>query len=298
MDGLELIEPNDLYNLLQQGTNFSCLSDTNYLLLIDARKKNDYNESHIVTSKSAPKSDNDLFMIPYEAELECKQNIIVYDSNTSSIPSTSYSPAIDCAKLFWDMGSRYTVKILKGGYESFSALYPFLRTQKILFTPRELDDIKPYPVEIMQGLLYMGSWKQGNAPYVQKDLKIRGHINCCVEEETFFPDPGPHLLHLQVEDENETDLYSSFKEACDFAETHFEEKFAVLIFDHKGVSRCSAIVIAVLINHHKWTLAEAWAHVAKCSRKMRPNRGFVEQLSRWEEAVLGEKKTDISDPNF
>ena len=32
-----------------------------------------------------------------------------------------------------------------------------------------------------------------------------------------FPDPGPHLLHLQVEDENETDLYSSFKEACDFA---------------------------------------------------------------------------------
>jgi len=73
MEGLELIEPNDLYNLLQQGTNFSCLSDTNYLLLIDARKKNDYNESHIVTSKSAPKSDNDLFMIPYEAELSANK---------------------------------------------------------------------------------------------------------------------------------------------------------------------------------------------------------------------------------
>ena len=43
---------------------------------------------------------------------------------------------------------------------------------------------------------------------------------------------------------------------------------------------------------------EAWTHVLSCSTKMRPNRGFVEQLSRWEEQVLGEKKTDISDPDF
>lgn len=284
--------------MLQQGNNFSCLSDSNYLLLIDARKKNEYNESHIVTSKKAPKDESDGFMIPYEAELECKQNIVVYDSNTSEIPFHTYSPAIDCAKLFWDMGSRNAVKILKGGYEEFSAKYPFLRTQKILFTPRELDEIKPYPVEIIHGLLYMGSWKQGNAAYIQKDLKIRGHINCCVEEETFFPDPGPHLLHLQVDDDNDADIFSHFEDACEFADEHFEEKFAVLAFDNKGVSRCATVVLAILIHHYKWTLAEAWSHLQSCSKKMRPNRGFVEQLSRWEEQVLGEKKTDISDPNF
>jgi len=298
MEGLELIEPNALYNMLQQGTHYSCLSDNNYLLLIDARKKNEYNESHIVTSKKAPKSDNDLFMIPYDAELECKQNIIVYDSNTASIPHHSYSPATDCAKLFWDMGSRNPVKILKGGYEEFSAKYPFLRTQKILFTPRELDEVKPYPVEIIQGLLYMGNWRQGNGAYVQKDLKIRGHVNCCIEAETFFPEPGPHLLHIQVEDDNEHDLYSHFKSACEFADQHFEEKFAILVFDYKGVSRCAAVVMAILIHHYKWTLAEAYDHVLSSSKKMRPNRGFIEQLSRWEEDVLGSKKTDISDPNF
>lgn len=49
---------------------------------------------------------------------------------------------------------------------------------------QELDDIKPYPVEIIPGVLYLGNWRQGNAPYVQKDLKIKSHINCCVEAET------------------------------------------------------------------------------------------------------------------
>ena len=48
---------------------------------------------------------------------------------------------------------------------------------------QELDEVKPYPVEIIQGLLYMGNWRQGNGAYVQKDLKIRGHVNCCIEAE-------------------------------------------------------------------------------------------------------------------
>ncbi|GFO35935.1 serine/threonine/tyrosine-interacting-like protein 1 [Plakobranchus ocellatus] len=89
MEGFQLIEPNELYNMLQRGTGFSSLSDTNFLLLVDARKKHEYNESHVVTAKKAPKSDNGLFMIPYDAELECKQNIVVYDSNTSELIGAS-----------------------------------------------------------------------------------------------------------------------------------------------------------------------------------------------------------------
>jgi len=33
-EGLEILEPTDLYNLLQQSTVYSNLSDPNYLLLI------------------------------------------------------------------------------------------------------------------------------------------------------------------------------------------------------------------------------------------------------------------------
>ena len=40
MDGLVQLEPTDLYNMLQQATNFSNLSDQNYLLLIGKRLLN------------------------------------------------------------------------------------------------------------------------------------------------------------------------------------------------------------------------------------------------------------------
>jgi serine/threonine/tyrosine-interacting-like protein 1 len=71
---------------------------------------------------------------------------------------------------------------ISGGYEDFSALYPFLRTQKILFMPREMDELQTYPTEILPGLLYLGNKRQGNAGYIQKDLKIKGQINCTTEE--------------------------------------------------------------------------------------------------------------------
>ena len=47
-----------------------------------------------------------------------------------------------------------------------------------------MDDVKTYPLEIIPGLLYLGNWQHGNSAYIQKDLKMKGHINCCVEEET------------------------------------------------------------------------------------------------------------------
>ncbi|KAL3858333.1 hypothetical protein ACJMK2_012927 [Sinanodonta woodiana] len=291
-----LLEPTDLYNMLQQATVYSNLSDQNYLLLIDARKKHEYNESHVVTAKKAPKDKDGFFVVPYDAELECKQNVVVYDSNTSK--QNEQGDAHDCANLLWETGSRNPVKILKGGYEEFSKLYPFLRTQKIIFMPREMDELKPYPTEMIPGFLYLGNWRQGNAPYIQKDLKIKGHINCCVEAETFFSEPGSHLLHLQVDDSNEADLYSQFQVACSFLDTHMAAGEAVLVFSNLGVSRSATIVIAYIIYHKKWTLKKAYQHVLKCCSSVRPNRGFIEQLSEWEAEVLGHKNTDISDPKF
>nr|XP_022343310.1 serine/threonine/tyrosine-interacting-like protein 1 [Crassostrea virginica] len=297
-EGLELLEPTELYNMLQQATIFSNLTDPNYMLLMDSRNKNEYNESHVVTAKKVPKNEDGYFVVPYDAELECKQNIVVYDSNTSTLREPE-AAALDCGRMLWDMGSRNKVKILKGGYEEFSALYPFLRTQKIMFMPREMDDnLKPYPTEIIPGVLYLGNWRQGNAPYIQKDLKVKGHVNCCVESETFFSDPGPHLLHIQVEDNNEADLYSKFQTACTFIDTHKEKNQVVLVFSNLGISRSATIVLAYLIYKNKWSLQEAYIHLQKCCCTIRPNRGFIQQLSKWEEATLGEKKTNIEDPNF
>lgn len=46
-----------------------------------------------------------------------------------------------------------------------------------------------------------------------------------------FSDPGPHLLHIQVEDDNEADLYSKFQTACTFIGNymHYDSWFQYLI---------------------------------------------------------------------
>ena len=43
---------------------------------------------------------------------------------------------------------------------------------------------------------------------------------------------------------------------------------------------------------------EAWEYVLKRKTNMRPNRGFVQQLSDWELHITGKRLADISEPNF
>ena len=52
------------------------------------------------------------------------------------------------------------------------------------FVFQELDELKSYPVEVLHGFLYIGNWRQGNAAYVQKDLKLKAHVCVCLEAET------------------------------------------------------------------------------------------------------------------
>lgn len=46
------------------------------------------------------------------------------------------SAAVKCAQVLVNAGSRNPVQVVCGGYERFSALYPFLRTQKIIWLPQ------------------------------------------------------------------------------------------------------------------------------------------------------------------
>lgn len=38
--------------------------------------------------------------------------------------------------------------------------------------------------------------------------------------------------------------------------------------------------------------------VLRCSNTVRPYRGFIEQLSKWEEDLFGKKTTNIEDPKY
>ncbi|KAG7483823.1 hypothetical protein MATL_G00042390 [Megalops atlanticus] len=295
MAGVVLCEATDLYNILNQSIRVSRLAEYNYICLLDARTEDEYNESHVITARRAKWDAMGKLLIPVDVEVESMKYIVVYDSNTSLLEGPG--PATECAEIL-AKSSRHPVQILNGGYEKFSAFYPFLRTQKILYTLKELENLQPYPVEVLRGQLYMGSYIQATNPQIHKDLKLRALVNVSEDTSDVFDRSTCTILNIPVADSVEADLYGFFERVCMFIGTHLDTVSAVMIFSSHGISRCSAMTMAFIMYHLKSSLKEAWTNVLKCKTNMRPNRGFVQQLSDWELHILGKTVTDIAEPYY
>uniref|UniRef100_A0A8D0GLN4 Serine/threonine/tyrosine interacting like 1 n=1 Tax=Sphenodon punctatus TaxID=8508 RepID=A0A8D0GLN4_SPHPU len=269
MAGVVLCEPTELYNILNQSTRLSRLTETNYLCLLDARTKREYNESHVITARRVKQNEMGRYLVPESIELECIKYCVVYDGKTNSLMLSSQSSldgaAIRCARVL-ECFTRHPILILKGGYERFSVHYHFLRTQKIFWMPQELDAFQPYPVEILPAQLYMGNFKQACDQQIQKDLKIIAQVN--ISEE---------MLSISMR-------------------SLFENEFPWLILRAIGNSKIHSVSSnpACLCSYFQ----RAWNHVQKCKTNMRPNRGFVQQLSDWEIQIHGSAITDISEPYY
>ena len=297
VQGVEFIEAQELYNVLNRGFKYPSVSDPLYLLLIDCRQESEYIDNHILTAKKAVYNEEGKFDVPYSCDIECTGLIVVYDQGSKQLKDGRNSP-YTCASRLWAMGSRNPVKVLKGGYEKFSALYPFLRSEKIMFTPRELDNIKTYPIEILPSLLYLGNWSHGTSAYIQKELKINRHIICSKRKGTFFKMPGKFFYNVSVNDDEDADIYRKFHGACTFICDHRIRRNVVLVFSDLGISRSATIAIAFVMQFKQLTLKDAYDHVKSCCPEIRPNRNFIDQLSDWEEELYDVKTTDISDPNY
>ncbi|XP_030041651.1 serine/threonine/tyrosine-interacting-like protein 1 isoform X2 [Microcaecilia unicolor] len=295
MAGLVLCEPTELYNILNQFNKCSRLAELNYLCLLDARTKSEYNESHIITAKRVLQNENGEYLCPTSVELESLKYCVVYDGNSDTLGKGT--PAIDCARIL-EQRSRHPIRILKGGYEKFSACYYFFRTKKILWMPKEIEDFQPYPAEIIPGLLYMGNFRQACDPQIQKDLKIQAHVSVSEEPATFFSTESGRLYYIPLPDCTEFDLLFYLPAICNFIGSYLVSGLAVLVCSRFGISRSSSVVMAYFMYQYRWTLQAAWMHVQKCRNNMRPNRGFVKQLSDWEMQIHRVAITDISDPNY
>uniref|UniRef100_A0A669PBA8 Rhodanese domain-containing protein n=1 Tax=Phasianus colchicus TaxID=9054 RepID=A0A669PBA8_PHACC len=253
MAGVMLCEPTELYNILNQHRRFPRLSEPNYLILLDARTLREYNESHIITARE--------YLVPDSEELACVRYCVVYDSMTIEVNRTAAQHARSLQQF-----TRHPVLVLRGGYKRFSACYHFLRTQKILWMPQELDNFQPYPVEILSGKLYMGNFKQACNQQIQKDLKIKAQVSISEQPATLLAEEGKYL-HISVPDSPEADLFSSF---------------STISLSHSRIL--------------KWS--DSWDYVLKCKTNVRPHRGFVKQLSDWEAQIYGTTITDVSEPNY
>uniref|UniRef100_A0A2D4KI97 Rhodanese domain-containing protein n=2 Tax=Micrurus paraensis TaxID=1970185 RepID=A0A2D4KI97_9SAUR len=85
MAGVILCEPTDLYNLLNQSTKISRLAEPNYLCLLDARTKREYNESHLMTALRVKTNPLGKYLVPESINLECVRYCVVYDGKTETV---------------------------------------------------------------------------------------------------------------------------------------------------------------------------------------------------------------------
>ncbi|PAA51475.1 hypothetical protein BOX15_Mlig012725g1 [Macrostomum lignano] len=290
---LTFIEPTVLYNYLSHHSEYPNTSNTNYLLLLDCRTREEYNESHVVLGKfvKLDEQSND-FKLPYDAELECKENVVVYDGNTSDLDEDSN--AVRCAKLMANNGSKNPVQIVTGGYERFSALYPFLRTQKIIFMPQELDSRQPYPYEVVPGKLYLGSLAQASLPHVMKDLKIKAHVKCTNEENPMIEKLGHELLLLPTKNLVDCQVKDYFAMAAAFIGQQINDGIVkpTLVYCDDGVSCSPVYILAFLMSQFDLSLKEAWTDLRRCHSYFFLNSGFVQQLCDFEEELMGKRMTD------
>ncbi|XP_077167601.1 serine/threonine/tyrosine-interacting-like protein 1 [Paroedura picta] len=332
MAGVKLCEPTELYNILNQAIKRSRLTEPNYLCLLDARTKREYYESHVITALRVKQNLLGKYTPPESIDLQCVQYCIVYDGRTDSLEAAfdmdydlpeldeelkdcegdpeallrkrrlspkfnaKHGSAARCARVI-QRYSRFPVQVLRGGYEIFTASYHFLRSEKVFWMPQELEELLPYPVEIIPKKLYMGDYRQACNQQIQKDLKIIAHINISEEKDLLFPEGSADLLHIPIPDSPEADMYPYFGKICHFVDRHVP-KGGVLVFSVLGISRCSAAVMAYLIHSCSLYLKNAWSYVQKCKTNMRPNRGFVQQLSKWEHRIYMSTITDVSEPFY
>ncbi|KAM5229334.1 serine/threonine/tyrosine-interacting-like protein 1 isoform 1-T1 [Ctenodactylus gundi] len=312
MANLFFCEPMELYNILNQVTKLSRLTEPNYLCLFDVRSKWEYDESHVITALRVKKKGSD-YLLPESVDLESVKYCVVYDNNTRSMVmrdddddddssgkrgrELEPGAAVEYGRIL-AQHARRPIYILRGGYECFSGLYHFFRTQKIIWMPQELDAFQPYPVEIVPGRVFLGDFSQACDPKIQKDLKIKVHVNVSMETGPFFAGDPDRLLHIQIEDSSESKIFPFLRHLCHFMEVHLFLGSVVLVFSTRGISRSCAAVVAFLMHQNQETLKRSWAHVKKCKNNMRPNWGLVMELSEWERSIFGNVVTNISDPLY
>lgn len=186
--------------------------------------------------------------------------------------------------------------ILLGGFSAFSALYPFLCTPRMVLLEPERHTLTIYPSEVLERALYQGSASQASDYRIIKNL----HITHVVNATTNCPDAFPNMLcylRLHLSDDSQQDLVEALPLASKFINTALKAEPAgrVLVHCSLGRSRSSALTLAFLMEHRRWTLLHALRWLKARRACTAPNINFLSQLLTYEEQLFGSRLTSLED---
>ena len=285
-EGEGFISISQLYNSMNDGQLSPYLFDPMYMLIIDTRCKEDYLSQHINTAIHVSELES---LMTRESLVEYTM-IILYDNKglSHSLKDSTLSTIFDVLR-----EHKLEPFILVGGFDSFSSCHPYLCSSVIVRTERQRQQlIKNYPSIVIDERLYLGRGDQATNGTVLTNLGITHIANITREHPDAFPNQIQYL-RVELDDDNSSNLLKELPNTTEFIAEAINNGGKVLVHCNLGVSRSSTVVIAYLMHSRKWILRDAHDFLKDRRPIIRPNHGFVNQLSRFEELVFGKKYTDV-----
>eukprot|EP00118_Oscarella_pearsei_P026978 m.310615 g.310615 ORF g.310615 m.310615 type:complete len:620 (+) comp53162_c0_seq1:182-2041(+) len=284
----ELVTPFELYNHMNAGVIHSYLSDPFYLLILDVRSDDLYQKSHISTARWHKDVTMDMrFLIDPSSYLDQYSLVVIYDNGDDK------GLGMQLLKEFETLGIE-RVSFLLGGFKSFRHQFSYLCDAKSYWSDKDRQDIEAYPSAVIAHKLFQGNCQHASSERVFHDLGITHVVNVTSEHRNSF-DESVTYLKISVLDERESNLFPYLNKTTDFLMNALQTGGIAFVHCTRGVSRSSTVTIAFLMKRYSWTLGTAFEFLKDRRPGIRPNRGFLEQLSKWEEAIQGVATTDIDE---
>ncbi|KAM8859129.1 serine/threonine/tyrosine-interacting-like protein 1 isoform 2-T3 [Spinachia spinachia] len=294
------ITPRQVYNLLSAEEAQPALYDSYYILILDCRSTERYEDNHVVTARAAVTVIHPVLgCLVSCVELQKYSTILLYAeqgcSPVGSVKARTDSP--DLLHCFFQLSSLgMDPVILLGGFSAFYALYPFLCTPLMVLLEPERHTLTIYPSEILEENLYQGSASQASDYRIIKNLHITHVVNATANS----PDAFPHrlrYLRLRLSDDAQQELVEALPLASRFINSALmgDPAGRVLVHCSTGRSRSSAVTLAFLMEHRRWSLLHALRWLKERRACSAPNMNFLRQLLTYEELLFGSKITSLND---
>ncbi|XP_035461065.1 serine/threonine/tyrosine-interacting-like protein 1 isoform X2 [Scophthalmus maximus] len=294
------VTPQQVYNLLNAEEGQPALHDPDYILILDCRSAGRYKDCHVVTSRAAVTVIHPaLGCLISCIDLQKYSIILLYAeegcSPVGSVKARADSP--DLQRCFFQLSALgMDPVILLGGFSAFNALYPFMCTPRMVLLEPERRALTIYPSEILEGALYQGSASQASDFRIIKNLHITHVVNATANSPDAFPNTLSYL-RLRLSDDAQQDLVEALPLASRFINTALKAEPAgrVLVHCSLGRSRSSALTLAFLMEHRRWSLLHALRWMKERRACTAPNVNFLRQLLTYEETLFGSRLTSLDD---
>uniref|UniRef100_A0A3Q0RCD1 protein-tyrosine-phosphatase n=1 Tax=Amphilophus citrinellus TaxID=61819 RepID=A0A3Q0RCD1_AMPCI len=155
-------------------------------------------------------------------------------------------------------------------------------------------DSYPGLSSILEGALYQGSASQASDYRIIKNLHITHVVNATANCPDAFPNTLCYL-RLRLSDDAQQDLVEALPLASRFINKALKAEPAgrVLVHCSLGRSRSSALTLAFLMEHRRWSLLHALRWLKERRACTAPNVNFLRQLLTYEEQLFGSRLTKV-----